>query len=697
MGPAPTPDLVQSGRNDNNFNYSKPYVFDLRIAKPNKTVDIGGNGVSLSMDAQGRVLQASVYHEKHGIAVASCFEQFDGSRFYDVPYVRAYRTRMLQRIHEDQGGFGLAFGISAHLVSIKIVETNVALYHMKLADDIDMAIAVKVAEDGSFVQYAKATNKGLGCVFLPYTLGLNVSLNRASYGQLTEGGPIPLPASRNVLTKSGPSCLRVCNPNLDAQLVIRLDIDGQSQLLDDVEDQEVSNATLDTSVKGRTCIPPGASARFCASFRLWPDTEQHTDVFSDAKLRLEIIQQNMKPRWKDDSLLTTYMVRRNVEYILANCVLPVSGSTAVIITDHVALPLGWNRDNYWQVRLLLETYANITSIIHASFQQHYEDKIRFAAQGHIDWVFTKAKRPHGFWHRSYLTTGEPKDPSIFQLDQQCYPLLELCDYLEYFPGDIEFVRGIVATGVIEEILSVLASRQDATTLLWPTDETPGDDAVIYPHHFSSHVLMWRTFTRLHELYVRLGSPLAGQALQLDTMAEQLKQRTLEVFMAENTVLNQVVFAYLTDGCGNVEFYHDSNDVPTAFAYEWGFVTTPKEISAWRATMEFALSPANTKGYCNESPYGGLGSVHSPGAWTLGYFQELAYAASSDNVFAMQTAWRKIAAAMQWDGTFPEAVSPFTAECTSKAWFSWPGAMIGTLLIHMKMSGQEQVLLQKINT
>jgi hypothetical protein len=252
---------------------------------------------------------------------------------------------MLQRIREDQGGFGLDFGISAHLVSIKIVETNVALYHMKLANDIDMAIAVKVADDGSFVQYAKATNKGPGDVFLPYTLGLNVSLNRASYGQLTEGGLIPLPACRNVLTKSGLTSLRVCNPDLDAQLVTRLDIDGQPCLLHDVEDQEVFDATLNASVKGNTCIPPGASARFCASFRLWPDTEQHTDVFPDAELRSEIIQQDMKPRWKDDSLLTTYVVRRNVEYILANCVLPVSESLAVIITDHVALPLGWNRDN----------------------------------------------------------------------------------------------------------------------------------------------------------------------------------------------------------------------------------------------------------------------------------------------------------------------------------------------------------------
>ncbi|KAF1916575.1 Six-hairpin glycosidase-like protein [Ampelomyces quisqualis] len=641
MAPASAPNPLPS-RKDTDFNYSKPWVFDLKTTGPNKTVDIGGNGVSLSMDAQGRV-----------------------------------RTRMLQLIRQDQGGFGLDFGISAHLVSIKIVETNVALYHMKLANDIDMAITVKVAEDGSFVQYAEATNKGRACIFLPYTLGLNVSLNRASYSQLTEGGPIPLPACQNVLTKRGLTSLRVCNPYLDAQLVTRLDIDGQPRLLHDVQDQEVSNATLDISVNGKTCIPPGASARFCASFRLSPDTEQHTDVFPDAQLRSDIIQQDMKPRWRDDPLLTTYVIRRNVEYILANCVLPVSASTAVI-------------------RLLLETLANITSLIHASFQNCYEEKIRFAAQGHIEWVFTKAKRPHGFWHRSYLATGEPKDPSIFQLDQQCYPLLELCDYLQYFPEEIDFVRGIVATGIIEEILTMLASKQDATTLLWPTDETPGDDAVIYPHHFSSHVLMWRTFTRLHQLYVRLGSPSGCQALQLDTMAAKIKERTIKVFMAENHAYEQVLFAYLADGCGKVIFYHDGNDIPTAFAHEWGFVTTPKEVCAWRATMEFALSPANTKGYCNGSPYGGLGSMHSPGAWTLGYFQELAYAASSGNVFAMQTAWRKIAAAMQWDGTFPEAVCPKTAECTSKAWFSWPGAMIGALLIRMKFNGQEQVLLQTHN-
>lgn len=49
--------------------------------------------------------------------------------------------------------------------------------------------------------------------------------------------------------------------------------------------------------------------------------------------------------------------------------------------------------------------------------------------------------------------------------------------------------------------------------------------------------------------------------------------------------------------------------------------------------------------------------------------------------------------MQWDGTFPEAVDLKTAQCTSKAWFRWPGAMIGALLIRMRKNGQEAILLQ----
>jgi hypothetical protein len=279
--------------------------------------------------------------------MANSFDQFDGSRFYDVPYVRAYRTRMLQWIREDRPGFGLDFQISRQDVSIKIVETNVALYNIKLGN-IRLSIAVEVAEDGRFVQYAKATNIGTECEFLPFTWRLNVSLNRASYGQLTEGGPICLPPSRNDLQKIGTTSLRVCNPNLDAQLVAQLDTDGPSLDLHHVPEEHTSGTTLDAAMKGILHIPTGATATLRASFRLLPNTKQlgqQNDAFRSALCRPDIFQPSGTPRWQRDNILTTYVLSRNVEYILANCVVPVAESTAAIVTDHVALPLGWNRDN----------------------------------------------------------------------------------------------------------------------------------------------------------------------------------------------------------------------------------------------------------------------------------------------------------------------------------------------------------------
>jgi hypothetical protein len=37
------------------INFSQPSFFDLRTHKPDKTIDIGRDGLSLSLDAKGRV------------------------------------------------------------------------------------------------------------------------------------------------------------------------------------------------------------------------------------------------------------------------------------------------------------------------------------------------------------------------------------------------------------------------------------------------------------------------------------------------------------------------------------------------------------------------------------------------------------------------------------------------------------------
>lgn len=291
------------------------------------------------------MLQASAYHPEHGIIVANPFRSFDGSRFYDVPYVRDYRTRMLQWIQNDRPGFGLDFGVPGHLVSFKTVQTNVALYHIKLVNHVDVSLTAHISAQGSFVQDARATNTSSGCLLLPYALRVNVSLNRASYGQLTEGGPIPLPPSRNILRKSGPSTLRVYNPNLRAQLWTSLDINGQPVAVDSVEDQDASDAMLDVSVRGRVSIPPGETARLCATFRLIPDAKEHPNVSQSGMAISKVMLPNAKSPWRRDEILTTFVLKRNFEYILANCVVPISESRTVVLTDHVALPLGWNRDN----------------------------------------------------------------------------------------------------------------------------------------------------------------------------------------------------------------------------------------------------------------------------------------------------------------------------------------------------------------
>ncbi|KAF2686285.1 hypothetical protein K458DRAFT_364017 [Lentithecium fluviatile CBS 122367] len=672
-------------------DFSRPFNFNLQSQTLGKTVDIGKDGVSLSLDAFGCVLQASTFHPEHGIVVAVPFEQFDGTRFYDPSYVRSYRTRMLQMIRKNKPGFGLYLGADLRSVDIRIRRANMVCFDFRVQQTFDVSLVVKVSDSGEIQQTATVTNIGSEPATLPYTFNLCISLNRASYGQLTEGGPLPIPASHNILRRNGGGDVNITNPILGAQLTGHFELNRDPVYVSSVIDQEVRGVPLEAMISGAVSVEPGTSSELRARFRLSPRSTRIASERGNEKGGEELSETGS---WIRDGALTTYMLRRNVDYILGNCLIPISDSETCVITDHVALPLGWNRDNYWQIRLLLETNKYRNLLLEEKSGSKYGQQIHDAAKGHLNWVFKTAQRPHGYWHRSYLVTGKPKDHAIFQLDQQCYPLLELCDYLDYFPDESDFVKELAQSDAVGTIVRLLEAKRDAETGLWPTDETPGDDAVIYPYHFSSHILLWRTVTRLRDLHAQFHLPTDPEVLRLNSLAQKLRSQTLESFTVPHTVTGKQVFAYLTNGCDKHTFYHDGNDIPTLFAREWDFVTSPTEISTWHNTMAFALSPLNTQGYCNEGPYRGLGSVHSPGAWVLGYFQELAYAVEREDTAAMQEAWRKVTAAMQWDGTFPEAVDPNTAECSSKAWFSWPGSMIGALIIKLKVEGLEDLLLQR---
>jgi meiotically up-regulated gene 157 (Mug157) protein len=142
-----------------------------------------------------------------------------------------------------------------------------------------------------------------------------------------------------------------------------------------------------------------------------------------------------------------------------------------------------------------------------------------------------------------------------------------------------------------------------------------------------------------------------------------------------------MFTYLTDGAGAHTFYHDANDLPTLFVPDWNFATrNSSEYALWARTMEFGLSASNSEGFFPQGPYGGLGSVHTRGPWPLGFAQEFIHASLVGNVDGAKDAWRRIQGSMFMDGLFSEAVNAETGECISKAWFSWPGSIIGSALL-----------------
>jgi hypothetical protein len=275
-------------------------------------------------------------------------------------------------------------------------------------------------------------------------------------------------------------------------------------------------------------------------------------------------------------------------------------------------------------------------------------------------------RPHGVFARSYLPNGEVKD-AAFQLDQQCYPLLEFADLVER-GRDLTLVADLAHD--VADLLATIERYRDPPTGLYRTDETPGDDPLDLPYHFSSHVLLWHTMGRLAAV------PIHGvDAATLRRRADDLHRATLTAFVTD--VAGGQGFAYAVDGRGGRMAYHDANDLPTVLAPLWGFCAPDDPV--WRWTMAFAFSAANIDGWY-PGPYGGLGSVHTRGAWPLGDVQEYIYTRVVGDATGARNVADRLAATACDDGALPEARDPVSGRVRSRHWFAWPGAALTLALM-----------------
>lgn len=203
---------------------------------------------------------------------------------------------------------------------------------------------VSVAADGSVKQTTVLSTQVPTAVSVPVQLDLGMSLNRASYGQLTEGGPIPLPESLNLFqVAKGGSSFTLQNPNLNTT------VDGNFT----TDSVDVAGLKFDDSQKTfryepvqckattRVKIMPGVPVTLTLSFRL----RAPGSSYSVPPASRSNPDTTHTPEWKLQDPAALNIIHGNLEYVLGNCTIPISKTSTCVITDHVALPLGWNRDN----------------------------------------------------------------------------------------------------------------------------------------------------------------------------------------------------------------------------------------------------------------------------------------------------------------------------------------------------------------
>jgi hypothetical protein len=211
-----------------------------------------------------------------------------------------------------------------------------------LVEQIQVATNVSVRKDRSVVQTTVLSSTSRETVDVDYTLALNISVNRASYGQLTEGGPIPIPPPRNEFRLFNRNrTWAVINRNLDAMIQGSLYCDGLEVC---IEPLEVEKSTLGQPVNvafhGTVQIHCGRKCSLTSTYQLHPGSE----LAKVASPWITLVP-SREESWKIRNDNMRLIIKGNLSYIIGNCTIPVDNYATCFITDHVALPLGWNRDN----------------------------------------------------------------------------------------------------------------------------------------------------------------------------------------------------------------------------------------------------------------------------------------------------------------------------------------------------------------
>lgn len=623
------------------FDFSGYNLQKLNPTHGTKPLDFGGSGITGSINQDGRIVAINTYHPHHGYITLTSTPPFAEDQRYNSDAVRAFRRSLT-----EQAGYGLAFESEIVHREAYLIEHAIPFMRLTLANGTvaEVVTFVSVDEPVGVVQMWKFSDTAHQS-----RLTGKMWLQRSAYTQLTEGGVVNMPPilTQHVPDKTGMS-QEVRNIGLNAAAHIH-----------NAASFTVRNNPSDGSVIFDNADQHEASTNFTFHIGIDPSSDlsraRYLNIQQTSNIKnLYDAIERWKRRWRDWKNNDTELdlARRRALVYGMHCAIPIDNEAVCFITDHMLLPLSWNRDAYYVAMALMPWSQEAAALV----------------RGHLIWMFERAERLDGTWGRAYTANGKIKDKG-YQLDQQIFPLLELANYTLH-TNDLETYEHLKP--YIRPTIEMLLTRKHPEKWLFATEETPADDPIAQPYHFSSHVLLWRTLLQLAKI---------DKSSDYSTMAMQLRETIAAHFVTKHN--DEALYAYAVDGEDGYHLYHDANDIPLALMPHWGFCEADDPL--WEATVRFSWSEDNHGGVYDSK----LGSVHTPAPWPLGDVQELLIARILGDSIRYDLTHTRIAKSAQWDGALPEAYNADDFSVVSRHWFAWTNAMLVSLDFTEAMHEAEQ--------
>ncbi len=592
----------------------------------NTPVDLGTGVVCASFAGSGAWLSIGTPHPRHGFVELNALPPFDETQRGDPAATRAYRQLMLSGAHAflriEVGGST----VDGHVFPIPDDPQRPAW--MGRVGRVLVHAQADAAEEGAVHQHWSLELDDPAAVPPSVRLGTWGRLDRPALAEISELDPSRPTRAETRLATLG---RQVVFEASELPAVASVDVSGVDAAW---QVDQTGRAVLEVPwAAGTTRVTFDIVVALVAADRAPPRSASTSSARRDSA-------ESPKPGLER-------ITRRALAYVRGCTALRTAPDERVILTDHRLLPLSWTRDAYFQTLLLLVSDGP-------------GDRDRVA--DHLRWLWRRNERPDGRWVRSHHADGRRKDVA-FQADQQLYPIIELADFWRT-TGDLP--RGVDWATLLPEAWQAALGELDSTLGLVATLENAADDPAAAPYIAGSQVVLWYAARRLAEL--------AGhEALNLDLAALLDLAASVRAGFDRHLAVDGR-WAYATDQAGRLVEYHDANDLPIALAPAWGFCA--RDDPGWLATMRFAFSPTNLGFW--QGPMSGLGSAHTPGAWTLGDIQAWLFAALTADAGAASNALARLNAVATPDGMLPEA---YTLGADGRLvrvrhWFAWPGAAFG---------------------